>query len=274
MTEKLGFIGIQTLLTKDRDRNLKEALKITDEALASYRKTDMVVLPEYFYWGPDHPADTPNIGPYPKEILEEFAARAQMYHTYILVGGVVHRREDGEVYNTSVLLDRRGEIAGHYDKVHLFDALNAMGGEKESDQVKAGDKLFTYEADFGKIGVSICYDIRFPEVARTYALQGVKYLFTPAAFYSPRADHWQNLLAATALHNSMYVTGVNLYGELNPDNIFCGRTLIADPWGIQVAVASDRTGSIQAYVDPEYVDEIRAAVGTIYGRRPDVYEIK
>ncbi|MCB6367456.1 hypothetical protein LI291_14880, partial [Intestinibacillus massiliensis] len=98
--------------------------------------------------------------------------------------------------------------------------------------------------------------------------------FIPSAFYSPRSDHWQNILTATALHNSMYVVGVNLFGKLNEDNIFCGRSLICDPWGVPEAIAADKAGYIQAYVDPDYPKEIGDAVGTFHNRVPEVYKIK
>lgn len=273
MKEKLSFVGIQTTPTKDKEKNFKQALDLVDEALQLHKRVDMLVLPEYFYYAPDLD-ETPLIGEYPQEIIEEFAMRAKLYNTYIIAGTVAHKREDGKIYNTALLFDRKGEIVGQYDKVHLFDALNAMGGERESDQITRGSELFTYDADFGKIGISVCYDIRFPEVARTLALKGVKYLFTPAAFYSPRIDHWQDILCVTALQNSMYVVGVNLFGKLNDSNIFCGRSIIADPWGVPAAIAADKAGFIQAYVDPDYTDQIKDAVGTFHNRVPEVYDIK
>lgn len=273
MKEKISVVGIQTAITKDIKKNFESALSLIDEALRLHKKVDMVVLPEYFYWAPDL-VDTPLIGPYPEEIIQEFSMRAKLYNTYIIAGTVANRRDDGKIYNTALLFNRNGEIAGQYDKIHLFDALNAMGGEKESDQITRGTKLFTYEADFGKIAINICYDIRFPEMARTLALQGVKYLFIPAAFYTPRHDHWEKLLTAAALQNSMYVTGLNLYGKLDDDNIFCGRSLMVDPWGVPIAMASDKPGFIQAYVDPDYTDQIKDAVGTFHNRVPSVYNIK
>ena len=200
--------------------------------------------------------------------------RAKAYNTYIVAGSVANKKADGKNYNTSLLFGRNGDIVGEYDKVHLFDVLNAADGEQESDQVNRGDHIFTYDADFGKLGIMICYDIRFPELARTLALQGVQYLMVPAAFYSPRIDHWQDLLRATALQNSMYVLGVNLFGKLNPTNIFCGRSLLADPWGVAAATAPDKAAFFQTYVDADYADTIKDAVGTFHNRVPEVYDIR
>lgn len=273
MEKRISFVGVQTHLTANKEENLKQALCLVDEALSLYKDVDMLVLPEYFYWAPD-PKDTPFIEEYPEYIIEEFSSRAKFYNTYILAGTVANKRADGNIYNTAMLFGRDGKIVGKYDKVHLFDALNAQFGERESDQISRGKNLLIYDTDFGKIGVNICYDLRFPEMARTLALKGVEYLLIPSAFYSPRADHWQNLICATALQNSMYVIGVNLFGELNQENIFCGRSLVADPWGIPVAIAADKPGSFQAYVYPEHLKEIRDSIGTFYNRIPDMYDIK
>jgi len=233
----------------------------------------MLILPEYFYYVvPRKEAD--QVQAYPNEVIAEFSRRAKKNSSYIISGTVANRRGDGNVYNTALLFDRNGEIAGDYSKIHMFDALNAMGGTNESDTVARGDKLLVYEADFGRIGVEVCYDIRFPELARTMALKGVQYLFVPAAFYSPRSDHWQDLIRMTALQNSMYVMGVNLFGKLNESNIFCGRSVISDPWGIPAATASDKPCIIQAYIDGDYAGAIRDSIGTIHNRVPEMYDIR
>jgi predicted amidohydrolase len=213
------------------------------------------------------------VGVYPDNIKAEFSKRAKNYSSYIIAGTVANRKADGKVYNTAVTFDRAGEIVGEYSKIHLFDVLDAMGGVNESDYITRGDKIFVCDTDFGKIGIIICYDIRFPELARTLALQGVQYLFVPAAFYSPRIDHWQDILRVTALQNSMYVMGVNLFGKLNDSSVFCGRSIIADPWGIPIATASDKPGIIQAYIDIDYVNTIKNALGTFHNRVPELYNI-
>ena len=272
MKRKISVVGIQVTPTRDKRENLKNALALADEAFETYKYVDMLVLPEYFF----HvvPRKEANLVPaYPDYVKAEFSARAKKYSSYIIAGTVANRRDDGNVYNTAILYDREGEIAGDYSKIHMFDALNAMGGTNESDTVARGDKLLIYDADFGRIGIVVCYDIRFPELARTLALKGVQYLFAPAAFYSPRADHWQDLLRATALQNSIYVMGVNLFGKLNDANIFCGRSVISDPWGIPIATASDKPCIIQAYLDGDYAGKIRDSIGTFHNRVPEMYDI-
>ena len=272
MEKKISIVGIQVTPTLDRDDNLRNALALADEAFETYKHVDMLVLPEYFYhvipMRKAHLAE-----PYPDEVKEEFSKRAKKYSSYIVAGTIANRKDDGGIYNTALLFDRDGQVAGEYSKTHLFDALNAMGGTNESDAIRRGDKLLVYDADFGRIGVVICYDIRFPELARTLALKGVQYLFVPSGFYSPRFDHWQDLIRVTAVQNSMYVTGVNLFGKLNDSNIFCGRSLIADPWGIPVATASDKPCIIQAYIDADYAGKVSNMIGTFNNRAPSLYEI-
>jgi predicted amidohydrolase len=272
MKQKVSIIGIQTVPLKTApEKNLTNAIGLIDEALSGYDHADMVVLPEYFY--DMDLEDKAHYGPYPEEIIEAMRARAITYNTYIIAGSVLHRREDGKLYNTALLFDRKGEILGCYDKIHLFDVLDGLGDDRESNYCERGSEIFTCQTDFGKIGISICYDIRFPEIARIMALEGVTYHFVPAAFYSPRIDHWQTLLQATALQNSMYVLGVNLFGAWDENNVFCGRSLLADPWGIVKAQASDKADYIQAYVDPDYPKQIREQIGTLHNRAPLIYEI-
>jgi predicted amidohydrolase len=272
MKKKLSIVGIQMTPALDKEENLENAIELIDEAFDRYKHVDMLVLPEYFYHVvPKNQVDS--VGSYPDIIKTEISRRAKNHSSYIIAGTVANRKTDGKVYNTSVIFDRNGETIGEYSKIHLFDVLGAMGGANESDYITRGDKVLVCETDFGKIGIIVCYDIRFPELARTMALQGVQYLFVPAAFYSPRIDHWQDILRVTALQNSMYVMGVNLFGKLDDANVFCGRSIIADPWGIPIATASDKPGIIQAYIDTGYANTIRDAIGTFHNRVPSLYNI-
>lgn len=274
MSRKVSIVGIQNSPTKyDVEKNIKDALELLDEALGLHKYVDIAVFPEYFSFVPEN-KDTPIIKEYNEELKELLAMRAKAYNTYIIGGTVANKREDGNIYNTALVFDRKGEVIGSYDKIHLFDVLDAKGEEQESYQITRGENLLTFDTDFGKVGVMICYDARFPELARTYALQGVEYLMVPAAFFSPRIDHWQDLIKGTALLNGMYVMGVNIFGKVCDTLNLCGRSLIADPWGIQLATAPDKPSFIQAYVDADYPKQIRDALGTFHNRVPSVYDIK
>jgi len=273
MQKKISIVGVQVTPTMDIEENLRNALALADEAFETYKYVDVLVLPEYFYHVV-HRSEAGRIGPYPETVAAEFSARAKKHSAYIIAGTVANTKEDGKAYNTAVLFGRDGEKAGEYSKIHLFDALNLMDGVNESDTIAGGREVFSFDADFGRIGIMVCYDIRFPELARTLALRGVQYLFVPSAFYSPRHDHWQDLLRVTAIQNSMYVAGVNLFGKMNSANVFCGRSMISDPWGVPVATASDKPGIIQAYIDPSYANAIKDSVGTFHNRVPAAYDVR
>lgn len=260
MIDKIGLLGIQTAPGTKGELPYR-AFQLLDEALSAYRKTDLVVMPECYSYYPSL-KDKDEIEEYNYEILTALSDRAIMYNTYIVGGSVIHRRENGKLYNTAVVVDRDGNIIGEYDKCHLFDVLDGSGN-KESDLVCAGQKGLVFDADFGKVGVCICYDIRFPELIREYAKEGAEYLAVPAAFFSPRADHWQALLRAAALENGMYVIGANLFGADVNGNVFCGRSSIFDPWGVQLSGASDREEFVQAYVDKDYASSVRNRLGIL-----------
>lgn len=265
---KVSVVGIQIQPTLDKKRNLDMSISLIDEALVSYPKIDIICLPEIFYYSPaDEEAN--DVGPIPSDYIDSFSRMAIKGQTYIIAGSIIHRRNN-KLYNTALLFDRKGRQVGHYDKIHLFDAL----GVKESEIVEGGESIFYYDTDFGRVGIIICYDIRFPELARTLALNKVEYLFVPAAFYSPRIDHWTDLIRATALQNLFYVIGINLIGSLRPDEVFCGRSIIADPWGITLATASDYPCFIHSYLDPEYLYDIRERVGGFSNRVPGIYSCK
>lgn len=271
MEKKISIVAIQTAPTKDLKRNFRQAVRLMHEALTLYKYVDMVVFPEHFLYFPDN-SEGPLIEEIPDLFIRTFSTYAKKFNTYIAAGTIANKR-DGKIYNTSLLFNRQGEVVGSYDKTHLFDALNAAAGNKESDLITPGDHVFTYDTDFGKIGVMVCYDVRFPELARTMALSGVEFLFVPAAFYMPRFDHWQSLVKNAALQNSMYVAGANLTNQPGGRNLYCGRSLIADPWGIAIATASDKPGFIQSYVEAGYPAKIRDAVGTFHNRAPELYNI-
>lgn len=271
MRKKISVLAIQVASTQDSQYNYRQAVRLMHEALTLYRYVDMVVFPEHFLFVPDN-SERDKIQEIPELFLRTFSTYAKTYNTYIAAGTIANRR-DGKIYNTSLLFGRQGQVVGSYDKIHLFDALNAAKGNRESDLIEPGDHVFAYDTDFGRIGIMVCYDVRFPELARTLALDGVEFLFIPAAFYMPRFDHWQALVKNTALQNSMYVVGANLTNPPGGPGLFCGRSLIADPWGVAIATASDKPGFIQAYVDADYPTKIRNAVGTFHNRRPSLYNI-
>ena len=214
-------------------------------------------------------AAQPLDGPFARA-ADAIAARHGLWMVYT----VNEANPDGKPFNTAVIVDDAGVRRGAYRKMHLFDA----GDKRESDRMTAGDKLFEpVDTPFGKLGLGVCYDLRFPEMARSMVLQGADVLFVPAEFPSgnplpPRTDHWDILVRSTALYNLTYVVAANQFGALHKDNPF-GRSCVVDPWGTTVAAASGRQDIVYATLDMEYQREIRDKVATWVNRRPEVYAL-
>lgn len=170
-----------------------------------------------------------------------------------------------KLLNTCLCINREGELIGDYSKTHLFDAFTS----RESETVDAGDEIGIFDFDFGKVGVAICYELRFTEYLRTLALKGIDMMVIPSAFYTPRHDQWDILVQSAALHNLMYVVALNQYNDH-----FFGRSCIADPCGLIVSKASDKEDLIYGVLDMEYQQEVRNKVPTYQNRRPELYDVK
>ena len=189
------------------------------------------------------------------ERLSEFAAR---HHVWVHGGSVLER--DGEhIFNTSVLFDRSGELVASYRKIHLFDA-DPPGAvpSRESAVFSAGDQVVTAETEFGRVGLSICYDLRFPELYRALVKAGAQVLAVPSAFTERTGkDHWEVLLRARAIENLAYVVAPAQVGVHGRGRASHGHALVADPWGAVVAQVADGEGLAVAELDLDRQDRLR-----------------
>ena len=249
---KVGVLAIQIGWTEDKDDNLKRTLSLIDEAMSIYNKVDIICLPEMYYVNPTRKnLDTVGM-PLWNPLTEALAEYAKRYHVNIMTGCFPWKSEKG-LYNTCLCLNRQGEIVGQYQKVHLFDALNL----RESDLVKPGEDLCIVDFDFGRVGVAVCYEIRFPEYLRQICSKGVELLYLPAAFYVPRHDHWSILTKGAALQNLTYLCAVNQYNRF-----YVGKSCIVDPNGVVVDEAADGEGFAYGEVDLDEVGKMRESFGT------------
>jgi len=263
----IKVVGIQTSITASKEYNLKSAIKLLDKASKLYNELDIACFPELFYKIP-LPNDADEVAEaVPNKLTKIFSEKAKEYNIYIIAGSFLEKKNNNR-YNTSILFDRGGNIAGSYTKTHLFDAL----GFKESDISIPGERIPVFKTDFGKIGITICYDLRFPELYRTLALKGAKIIFVPSAFISPRMDHWDILVRSAALQNLNYVVALNLFGEYKGIKFF-GRSMIVDPWGIPLSIASDKESIVYGNLDLEYLEEIRKHLPVFKHRKPELYEL-
>jgi len=170
-----------------------------------------------------------------------------------------------------------GDILGKYIKTHLFDAPDRVDippGIRESDKVRAGDELPVFETSIGKIGVSVCSDLRFPEVYRVLSLKGARIVVCASAFLSPRFDHWEFFLRARAAENQVFVVASGQYGVEPKSGIgFVGRSMVVDPWDVIVATAPDCEHCLTTTIDLDFIDEIRGRYPLMDQRRPALYGI-
>jgi deaminated glutathione amidase len=192
-----------------------------------------------------------------------------------LVAGSIVEYIDGreKLANTSVHVNPRGEVAAVYRKVHMFDVEIEGRSYRESDLEDPGDEVVMSETAQGvPLGMSICYDLRFPELYRILAIRGARVIAVPAAFTLPTTrDHWEVLLRARAIENQAFVVAANQIGSHPGDHRSGGRSMIVDPWGVVLAQAQDREGHIVADLDLERQLEIRARLPTLANRRPSAY---
>jgi len=256
----------------DKEANVREALRLLE--LAAERGTDVAVLPENVnYLGPKEGL----LGAaeeIPGPTSEAFAAKARELGVWILAGSIPEVSEHGDRnYNTSLLFDRQGEIAARYRKVHLFDVEIAGNvSAQESATVAPGEEVVTADVEGHTVGLSICYDLRFPELYRDLALRGAEIMFVPAAFtlYTGK-DHWATLLRARAIENQCFVVAAGQIGPHEPNMSCYGRSMIVDPWGTVLAQAADGVGIAHADLDLDRISEIRRQLPSLANRRPDVY---
>jgi predicted amidohydrolase len=235
-----------------------------------------VGLPEFWtYLGPyagfDEAAQT-----IPGPAIERLQEKARRYKMIVHGGSIIERHPDlvGKFYNTSVLINSDGEIVARYRKLHLFD-VQLANGEKhfESERIEPGNEIVTAEVDGITFGLTVCYDLRFPELFRSLALRGAQILMVPAAFtLHTGRDHWEVLLRARAIENLCYVVAPAHVGKYPPNRQCFGRSMIVDPWGLVLAQAQDLPTVMLADIDLAQIDQVRAQLPCLEHRRAEVYE--
>jgi len=205
--------------------------------------------------------------------LTRVASWARELDTWILAGSIVVR-EPGEdkLRNLSALFDPQGALHATYAKMHMFDVDVAGVAYRESDAERPGDEIVVTDVDGIPLGMTVCYDLRFPELYRILALRGARIITVPAAFtLATGRDHWEVLLRARAIENQCFVIAPDIIGDHGAGKISYGRSMIIDPWGTVIAQAGDSESVIVAELDLGAVDRVRAAIPSLATRRPSAY---
>jgi len=198
--------------------------------------------------------------------LSGFCALARETGVWLLAGSLVKRKQDGKAANRSFLIDADGEVRAHYDKIHMFD-VDLGDGEvhRESNAYDAGSRAVTADLPWGTLGLTVCYDLRFPQLYRALAQKGgADFLSVPAAFTRPTGRaHWHVLLRARAIENGCYVFAPAQCGEHENGRKTYGHSLIIDPWGEVLADGGEETGFVCAEIDPAKVTAARAKIPSL-----------
>lgn len=248
--------------------NLEKAVRLIEEAKT--RHSDLIVFPEMWTTG-FHWEKNKKIAKEHEKTIRQVQDLAKTHRIWIN-GSMLSLNEKKKVTNTSFLFSPQGNLAALYRKTHLFSLM------EENKHMTAGNELTVFKAPWGKTGLAVCYDLRFPELFRTYALQGVKLVLLPAAWPHPRFEHWKFMLRARAIENQMFVAAVNRIGEEKvggkKKTAFFGHSTLLNPWGKTLAEGSSQAEELlTATIDLREVDQTRKNMKVLKDRRPELYRL-
>lgn len=277
-----GYVGEMTNLTlglvqtnpgEDKAANVEKALSLVEAAAQQGAK--LVALPETFHCRGPNELKFATAEPIPGPLSRTLAETAERLGIYLLAGSFNERTDDPtdkRLYNTSLFFAPDGSLLASYRKIHLFDVeINGQFVARESSRNRPGRDIVAADTPFGTMGMTICYDLRFPELYRALALSGAVVTFVPSNFaVHTGRDHWEVLLRARAIENGMFVVAPATIGKAGGSDAF-GRSMVVDPWGTVLACAPDTEGVTIATIDLERVQTVRQSLPGLRHRRPDIY---
>jgi predicted amidohydrolase len=272
MADRLRVACVQINSSGSKADNLERMESLVARAAAT--GADLVLLPEKWNGLGSHEilrevAEALDGG----ETVEAMAGWART-HGITLVGGSIAERREGreKLSNTCVVFDADGELAAVYRKIHMFDV--EVGGHvyRESEAEEPGDGPIACEVEGWALGLTVCYDLRFPELYRILAVEGAELVTVPAAFtLFTGKDHWELLLRARAVENQCYVAAANQWGVHAEGKASYGRSMIVDPWGVVLAQAPDEDAVVSAELDRAHLERVRRALPSLANRQPAAY---
>jgi len=269
--ETLRVAAVQLQSQDDVGQNLDECARLV--ALARRDGAQLVVLPENFaYFGADETKRSvaERLGDTHGPIQTALAEMARSAEVFLVAGGFPEASDmPARPFNSALVYGPDGQLVTSYRKIHLFDvALQEGTTLSESTGTMPGDSLVTFDIGAFRVGLSICYDLRFPELYRGLVSRGANVLLVPAAFtLHTGKDHWHPLLRARAIESQAYVVAAAQWGKHPRGRTTYGHSLVVDPWGAVIAEASDRVGVVSARLDLEYLAQVRAAIPCLSNRK-------
>lgn len=265
---KFTAAAIQMFASDDKAANLVQAARWIRQCAAAGAK--LVALPEVFIWRGDKRSERANAEAIPGPASNAMAELARELGIYLLAGSILEEIPgSAKAFNTSLLFDPSGKLIASYRKIHLFDVeLENKVSARESDTRAAGETVVIAETELCRIGLSVCYDLRFAELYRELARRGADLIFVPSAFTAYTGEaHWEPLLRARAIENQVYVIAPNQFGK-NPKSFEThGHSMIVDPWGKIVAVLTDGPGFVIGDIDLDYLSRVRRELPCLAHRR-------
>lgn len=263
---------IQMHTVPDKGQNLLHARRLIDEAAA--RGTDVAVLPEMFcceYKNEAFPANAEPAGGPVWQALSDAARENGLW----LVGGTLPEAAGGKLYNTAFVFDRQGRQAARHRKAHLFD-ISVPGGQqfRESDTFTPGGEITLFDTEFGRMGLCVCFDIRFPELSRLMALEGAAVIFCPAAFNMTTGPaHWELLFRGRAAENQLFTCGCAPARDTAGSYVSYGNSIIVSPWGTVLGRADAEETIVLADLDLSENTRVRESLPLLSARRTDLYTL-
>lgn len=267
----MKIVQIQSHVYSEKMENL-EQLEVRLRELDG-QKPDLVMLGEMFCC----PYETSLFPSYAEDeggpVWSRLSSLAKEHGIYLAAGSVPERDEAGKVYNTAYVFDRDGRQIAKHRKVHMFD-IQVEGGQhfRESETLTPGDACTVFDTEFGKIGLCICFDFRFPELARRMVLEGARLILVPAAFNMTTGPaHWELMFRSRAVDNQCFVAGTSCARDMQANYVAWGHTLLVSPWGDVIEEMGEEEGVIVNTIDLSYADKVRRELPLLSARREEVY---
>ncbi|PKL68554.1 MAG: carbon-nitrogen hydrolase [Methanobacteriales archaeon HGW-Methanobacteriales-1] len=273
MNSKIKLALCQMKVVDHKEHNIKNALEMIKES--SINSADLVILPEMF----NCPYENSKFEEYSETFdesptLETISSAASEFKIHIIAGSIPEKTEEG-IYNTCFIFNNHGKIIGFHRKMHLFDIdIPGRIAFKESDILKPGQQITVVETNFGKIGIGICYDIRFPELSRIMALQGANILVFPGAFnLTTGPAHWETLIRTRAIDNQVFIAAASPASNKSSSYVAYGHSMVCNPWGKIISKGNFEESIIYAELDQNMVNNIREELPLLKNRRTDIYHL-
>jgi len=270
---KMKIAQLQSKVHDDREKSAEEMRRAV--LTAAETGADVVTLPEMFAC----PYAAENFPLYAEEeggpLWRACSETAKEAHVYLQAGSMPEKDGAGRVYNTAYVFDRAGRRIAKHRKMHLFD-INVAGGQvfKESDTLSAGNEVTVFATEFGVMGLCICYDFRFPELARLMTEEGAKVIFVPAAFNMTTGPaHWELMFRSRAVDNQVFAVGTAPARDETAGYTSWGHSLAVSPWGEVIGQLDEGEGRLVTEFDLDRVEQVREQLPLLRHRRKDLYTL-